>query len=291
MIQIKKAFLKIYKAAEVVFGGYGIGKFYPIRIAHAFFLKQMKLNFIIVQGHKMFLDSKDSLNLSLNGTYEEFETELFKKEIKESDIILDIGANIGYFTLIFAQIVGNHGKVFAFEPDPTNFALLKKNVEINGYENIVLINKAVSNKSGKLKLFLSDDNRGDHRIYDSYDGRNFVEIESIKLDDFFNDYNGKIDFVKMDVQGAEFLVVQGMLNLLNKNKNMKIISEYWPMGLKRSGAIPEEYLLLLLDLGFNLSNINETQKKIETITFKNLLEEYTPEKENYTNLLCLRERT
>jgi tRNA G37 N-methylase Trm5 len=125
----------------------------------------------VVQGHKMYLDSKESLDLSIYGVYEEYETDLIKKEIDRGDVVLDLGANIGYYTLLFAKKVGDEGRVYAFEPDPTNFSLLKKNVEINGYRNVVLIQKAVSNKNGKLKLYLNEDNKGDHRFYNSHDGR------------------------------------------------------------------------------------------------------------------------
>src|SRR3990167_1916537 len=186
---MKKILLAIYKAVQSVLGGHGIGRFYPIKIIKEFVLKHIKSNFAMVQGHKMLLDSKDSLNLSLYGIYEEYETELIQKEIQKGDVVLDIGANIGYYTLIFAKLVGENGKVFAFEPDPTNFDLLKQNVENNGYKNVVLDRKSVSDKNGRLKLFLSEDNLADHRIYDSKDGRRFVEIESVKLDDYFKDYN------------------------------------------------------------------------------------------------------
>lgn len=123
---------------------------------------------------------------------------------------------------------------------------------MNGYKNVILVQKAVSNKTGKLKLYLSEDNPGDHRIYNSHDGRKSFEIEAIRLDDYFKDYDGKIDFIKMDIQGAEGWAIQGMLNLLKKNKTVKIVSEFWPIGLKRSGIEPDEYLKLLIELGFKL---------------------------------------
>lgn len=224
------------------------------------------MNFAYVQGHKMFLDSKDSLRLSIYGIYEEFETKLIKKQIKQGDIVLDIGANIGYYTLIFAKLVGKNGKVYAFEPDPTNFAILKKNVEINGYKNIILINKAVSDKTGKLKLYLCNDNKGSHSIYPC-DNRKFVEIDSIKLDDFFSNYNGKIDFIKMDIEGAEYSAVKGMSNLLRKNEEIKIISEFAPMNLKRSGIEPEEYLKLLHNYGFKITKTSEVKSNISNYFF------------------------
>jgi hypothetical protein len=144
--------------------------------------------------------------------------------------------------------------------------------------NVVLVQKAVSNKTGKLRLFLAEENTADHRIYNSHDNRKSIEIESIRLDEYFKDYDGKIDFIKMDIQGAEGRAVQGMSNLLKKNKDVAILSEFWPMGLKRSGIEPREYLKLLLAHGFKLYEIKEQKKRIEPTTVKNLLKVYTPKK-------------
>jgi len=288
-MSMRKIMLSIYKKAVKILSGHGIGNFYPIKVIHSFVISYLKSNFAEVQGHKMFLDSKDSLCLSINGVYEPFETELVKKEIKKGDVVLDLGANIGYYTLIFAKLVGKRGKVFAFEPDPTNFSLLKKNVEMNGYKNVELVQKAVSNKTGKIKLYLCEDNKGDHRIYNSHDGRQSIEIEAIRLDDYFKNYNGAVDFIKMDIQGAEGGAIQGMFNLLKKN-NVKIITEFWSIGLKRFGIDSEECLKLLIEFGFKLYEVNEREKKIKPVNVPKLLEVYTPKKENSTNLLCLKEK-
>lgn len=287
---MRKILLSVYRKCVKILSGHGIEKFYLVKVIDDFIFSHLKSSFAEVQGHKMFLDSKDTLRLSINEIYEPLETELVKKEVKKGNVVLDIGANIGYYTLIFAKLVGKDGKVFAFEPDPTNFALLKKNVEINGYKNVILVQKAVSNKTGKLKLYLSEDNLGDHRIYNSHDDRKSVKIEAIRLDDYFKDYDGKIDFIKMDIQGAEGGAIQGMLNLLKKNKLVKIISEFWPWGLKRFGIGPDEYLKLLIELGFKLYEVNEQEKKIKSVNIPKLLEVYTPEKDNFTNLLCIREK-
>ena len=72
-------------------------------------------------------------------------TDVVTKEIQPGDTVLDLGANIGYFTLLFAKLVGNNGIVFAFEPEPQNIALLTKNIKINNYKNVTLVPKAVSN--------------------------------------------------------------------------------------------------------------------------------------------------
>ena len=289
-MNMRKIMLSMYKKAFKILRGHGIEKFYPAKVISRFIFSHLKPSFVEVQGHKMFIDSKSSLRLLILGAYEPFETELVQKEIKRGDVVLDIGANIGYYTLIFAKLVGEEGKVFAFEPDPTNFSLLKKNVEINGYKNVELVQKAVSNKTGKIKLYLSRYNNVCHCIYNSHDGRQSIEVETIRLDDYFKNYNGEVDFIKMDIEGAEGEAIQGMFNLLKKNNNVKIITEFLPIGLKSSSINPEKYLKLLIELGFKLYEINEREKKIKPVNIPKLLEMYSPEKGIYTNLLCLREK-
>ncbi|CEG11098.1 Methyltransferase FkbM (fragment) [groundwater metagenome] len=119
-----------------------------------------------VKGNKMYIDPKRDPVIALYdiGGYENAETQLFESRIKEGDVVLDIGANIGYYTLIAAKLVGVNGKVYAFEPDPTNFSFLKKSVEINNYKNVICEQKAVSNENGKVKLFLHKFITGAHTI-------------------------------------------------------------------------------------------------------------------------------
>lgn len=283
----------MYEKIVKVISGYGIRRFYLVRVVHNFIISHLKPNYVQVHDHKMFLDSKDSLSLSITGIHEPFETELVKKEIRKGDVVLDIGANIGYYTLIFAKLVGEEGKVFTFEPDPDNFALLKKNVKINGYQNVILVQKAVSNKTAMIRLYLSEDNKGDHRIYDSHDGRKSIKIEATRLDDYFTNYNGRINFIKIDIQGAESGALQGMSNLLKNNKSVKIVTEFWPIGLKRFGTNPKEYLKLLIKYCFKLYHIAEQEKKIEPVnialSYSKILDKYYPDG-NFTDLFCIKER-
>lgn len=254
-----------------------------------FFLSPFIKEVAEVQGHKMYLDRGDSLGLSVFGVFEPFMTKMVNKEVKEGDVVVDIGASIGYYTLIFAKLVGENGKVFAFEPAPDIFALLDKNVKTNGYKNVIMKQNAVSNKTEKSKLYLCGYNNMAHTLCDLHDGyHQWVEIESIKLNDYFADYNGKIDLIKLDVEGAECAAVEGLSNLLEKNKNVKIITEFHPKWLKMFGSDPEEYLNLLVKYGFKLYNINEENEKIELISINELLKIYTTEKRTWTNLLCKR---
>jgi FkbM family methyltransferase len=283
---VRKALFLIYKQCLRPISGHGLGRIYLTRALNDLVTSRLK-SVARVQGHKMFLDPRDHLNLFSNGIYEPFETEIVKTEVRKGDIVLDIGANIGYYTLIFANLVGPEGKVFAFEPDPGNFDLLEKNVEANGYHNVILVNKAVSNKNGKIKLYLSDD-IGDHRTYDPGDGRKFVEIEAVRLDDYFKQGTSRVNFIKMDIQGAEWEAIQGMNLLLQKNRDVKVITEFSPKLLRISGIRPEDYLGLLINHDLKLYHADERVQKIEPVDITEPLEKWMPSNRSYTNLLCKR---
>jgi FkbM family methyltransferase len=236
----------------------------------------------------MHLDPRDSLDLSVNEVYEPFETELVHQLVGKGDKVLDVGANIGYYTLIFARQVGACGRVFAFEPDPANFALLKKNVESNGYKNVVLVNAALSDQSGRLKLYLCDENRGDHRIYPSAENRQAIEIPAITADLCVGDQAGDIRFVKMDVQGAEGRVLLGMDRILQGPGLKNVMLEFWPQGLRSAGNDPEQVLDLLKRQEFGFQIIDQQRKQLSTVKPESLLRDFTMENGRQTNLLLSR---
>lgn len=267
-----------------------IAKFYPLKQFYHLLTRYLKPKIAVVMGHRMVLDWRDTLHLSLNGIYEPLTTELVKNEIKNGDIVLDIGAHIGYYTLIFAKLVGKNGKVYAFEPEPTNFALLEKNIQLNSYQNVILVRKAVSNKSEKVKLYIYKNHPAHHKIYNTHDGDSFIEIDAISLDDYFKSYEGKIDFIKMDIEGAELAAIQGMSSLLQKNTNVKIITEFHPNKLKEFGIEPETFLKQLLKYGFKLYHINEEKQKIDPIEITDLLQLCTPDTKYSTNIYLIREK-
>ena len=291
---MKAILINILRAAFRAFNknlsGYGLGRLYGASLLYEFLASKLTLSYAEVQGHKMFFDKKDSLLLSVNRVHEPYITELVKREINKGDIVIDIGANIGYYTLIFAQLVGKGGRVIAFEPESRNFDLLRKNVEINGYKNVILEQKAVSNSSGKANLYLCDENRIDDRIYDPHDGRKPIEIDAVRLDDYFAaNEKRKIDFIKMDIQGAEYAAIQGMSNLMKENDKLKIVTEYLPSALKGFGIIPPEtFLTFLTSYGFRLLNLNELKKKTEEIGIEDIVSKYNEHKDNHTNLLCIK---
>jgi FkbM family methyltransferase len=276
---------KIYYAI----GGRGLGRIKPLRWTYNALFGLLKPRSVMVQGHLMWLDDRDTLQLAVNEIYEPLETDLLKKNLKVGQTFVDVGANIGYYTLLAARLLGPKGKVYAFEPDPDNFRLLQKNVAANGYSNVTLVNKALSNKEGTVKLYRSQSNRGDHRIYDSHDGRPSVEIKTMTLDRFFLNRDKVIHFIKMDVQGAEAAALSSMKGLVLKNKGLKLVTEFSPGALKAFGSDARKYLAELQKLGFRLSEISEKDKTVKPVAPAQLLKRPWGGGEDYTNLFCVKD--
>lgn len=242
-------------------------KYYKTKYRDKKFSKLKHPDVETLYGNKMYLNPKDNIiskYLYGNKCWEPLETEFFKKIISEGMQVIDIGANIGYFSILFSKWVGDNGKVFAFEPDPDNYELLLKNIHANNCKNIIPIKKAVSNYDGKTFLFHSNENKGDHRIFEAKilpedEIRNRIEIESIRLDSFISPQQ-KIDFIKMDIQGSEMLALEGMMQILSRNHKMYLLTEFWPYAIEMSGRSPEEYLEILRKLGFKIYPLNKNEK-------------------------------
>ena len=226
-----------------------------------------------VHGYRMYADTLDrifALYLWKFSALESLETKLIKKIVKKNMVIFDIGANIGYYTLIFADIVGENGKVYSFEPDPNNYRLLVKNLKANGYGNVIPIRKAISDKVGEINFFFSEEHRGDHRIYDPGDGRKLLKVKTTTLDEFIND-KIKPDIIKIDIEGVEFLAFLGMNKLIKSNRNLIIICEFWPGALKKGGTSPQKFLNKIADYGFKINLINENKGSIEQTDIPSLI--------------------
>jgi len=286
---MKRILRQIYKIGEGILSGKGLARYRIVRASSKFLKSRIKLDFVEIDGQKMFLDDLDSMCLSINRVYEEFETKVVKKIIKKGDVVVDLGAMIGYYTLIFAKLVGNEGKVHAFEPEPTNFEILKKNVEINGYKNVILVRKAVSSKTGMEKLFISKWNKGGNTMLDLKDFDQSIKIDSIRLDDYLTDFAGKIDFIKIDIEGFEIEAIKGMSSVLQKMKNIKIMTEVNPYRIHAFGKEPKEYLQCLERLGFILYHLDQKKKKVIKMDLHELLKLCKPVKGYVINLLCLKE--
>jgi FkbM family methyltransferase len=152
---------------------------------------------------------------------------------KRGDIVVDIGAHIGHYTIIASKRVGANGKVVAIEASPSNFEILNRNIKLNQLANIISLNHVVYSKETKLKLYLPGEESG-HTIYNtviSDRARNedkFVEVNANTLDYLLQSKGIKqeqINWIKIDVEGAEFEVLKGAANILSNSKDIAILIE------------------------------------------------------------------
>ncbi len=240
----------------------------------------MTENIHFIQQHRMYLDINDSLNLMSGEVFEPDEVALVKKNVFPGSVVIDIGANIGYYTLLFAKLVGAHGHVFAFEPEPANFLLLTKNILLNNYNNVTWVPKAVASSNKRMKLFLCDESSGMHRIYPSLVCDQSLSVDAVSLDTFSPLQHKKIDFIKMDIEGAEYMAMYGMQNIIKKN-SPKLLTEFSPAALFESGTAPKKYLDLLLNCGYTIYDaqerpVNLVQLENDLILFEQAMQDIFP---------------
>lgn len=226
-----------------------------------------------VEGSKMYLNPriKGPMRTAFRGFIrscgkEKLTTQIFKQVVKDGDTVVDVGANIGYFTLLAARLVGKKGKVYAFEPEPRNYEAMLRNIVLNGYDNVFAVQKAVSNVTGIAKLYLSKIDVGAHTLREYHDHPQFeesqfgefVEVGSVTLDEFFQEKRHPIDVIKMDVEGAEMAALLGMDRIIGENENLKMFIEFYPSAIREMGYSPEEFIQKLLKYyGFSIIAIDE----------------------------------
>ena len=242
-----------------------------------------------VHGHRMFVDDMDSMKLSIEPAFEPLETRFCIAAAKPGGVVVDIGANIGYYTLLFAKHVGPSGRVVAFEPDQDNFRLLSANVSLNAYANVTVVQSAVSDTDEPLELYRNESNHMDHRTYDPGEGWEAVSVPSVRLDDYFAANSRGIDLIKMDIQGGEPRALAGMTRLLTENPAIVLVTELWPYGLRGARQDPGEFLRQLSLLGFQFSRIDERRQQIAGASAHDLLSALNEhDKWSATNIVCSR---
>ena len=240
-----------------------------------------------IDGHILSFDSHDKILLETfsKDEYEKATTDAVKKLVKKEMNVINIGANIGYFTLLMARQVGPTGKVLAFEPFPNTAKFLQKNVDINGYKNVEVYIKAVSNKKGKAAFWVGGSST--HSFLSelktqSYPQLTKVEVETITIDDLLKEKDSKIDFMMMDAEGSEQYILEGMKQTLETNPDIGIITEYNPYTLKLAETDEMSFLNLIERLGFSIFLIDEKDGEIKPSTKENIFKNIT-----YPNLANL----
>jgi FkbM family methyltransferase len=177
---------------------------------------------------------------------------LEKLNIKDTDLIIDIGANIGWYSLVLSS--KNSPEVISFEPTPVTYSLLKENIELNGKKNVHAYNVAVSDKAEKLTLHLYKDyNPGRNSFIKQKNSISTSEVDTIRLDSFLKEKRmdeRTVKLIKIDIEGYEYTAMSGALECLSKTEY--IVSEFSPELMKQINQDPMKYINLLKNSGFML---------------------------------------
>ena len=199
-------------------------------------------------------------------------THLFQQYLQPGMTVLDIGAHVGYYSRLSAQLIGDQGKVFAFEPHPNTRTYLQKNTR--SYPNITIAPVAVSDEAGSAELFdylmmsasgslqydptmaeLQQSQLGEQdvapRIQENFPVRKYT-VDKVVVDDYLNQRGiEQVDFIKMDIEGAELGALRGMKNIILQSPGLHLVMEYNPRALQSFGHEPEQALLEIIGYGFD----------------------------------------
>jgi len=240
-------------------------------------------------GDRFYLNSYGCIdnNIKKFSVWEPASTNIVHSIVKQGDVVLDIGANIGYFTVIMSKIVGEAGKVLAFEPTKHFGEVLQKTIEVNALKNVRLYNYGLSDKSSETKISIGDSSATIHWL-DNQGGGGVRGVESItlkKLDDIANSLNiEKLDFIKIDVDGHEPAFLEGAWNTIDKYKPI-ILMEIDHLHYLKAGVTAWDFYNKLREKGYHIYSEKNMKEYIDLDTFlydcgnfnqgKNIIIKYT----------------
>ena len=189
--------------------------------------------------------------------YEPETVDFILKNLKQKDVFIDIGTHVGFFSLLASRIVGDSGSVLSFELNPSNYSHLLAHLVINKINNVIPHNWAVTNKSEPLEFWNNMDNDGGHSLWDC--GKHDFNLKSkqnptkyaaygIALDDYRGINN--VNFIKIDTEGSEVLILKGMFNLISKFKPI-IVAEVNDFALNQMGTSHDEMRCIMKDFEYD----------------------------------------
>lgn len=200
-------------------------------------------------------------------TWEPYTTRLFQSALKSGSTVLDIGAHHGYFSILAANCVGPEGIVYAFEPSPENFTILKRNIELNRLENVIPVNMAVTDRSATLPFFFLQQTGVTGSLFSAHKpGEMTVPVECVSIDEYLK--GTVVDVVKMDIEGGEPSALDGMRDILSHSADAVLFVEINQDCLIQAGSSPKKLITKLNDAGFRCQDIDETNKTLGPVNLR-----------------------
>lgn len=200
----------------------------------------VKIMYGYLKGYK-FVITENSGWSPILGRWEPENHKIFAQLIRPGQTVFDLGANNGIHSLLFSKLVGNNGKVYAFEPLASNIEEIKKNCELNNVKNIQTVGSAVGSYDGEVKFVVGNSNKqGSIKGIGTESGKE-LSVKLISLRTFIENENIRPDFIKIDIEGAESESLLGMGDLIKKLKPIFFVELHTPEQDKKVGEIFQQF--------------------------------------------------
>ncbi len=268
--------------------GHGLGDRWPINVVwqgiEAKLAARQNVD-IDINGYKLHIQGLSggiATQLLRGQPYEPLTTKVLNQILPMIEDAVDVGANIGYYTLLMSTRV--RGKVFAYEPEDNNFQALCNNVKMNGCSNVTPFQEAVSDEVGTANLFVSGLESGEHSLVVK---RHFVTSQSVHVTalNYLQSYN--VGLIKTDTEGNDFKVLLGARRLLARRPSTVFLTEFWPEGIRKSGYNPKMFWVFLEALFKHIHVIDELGNEIVKGVYEDAVNRSS--KGLSVNLLCANE--
>lgn len=209
------------------------------------------------------VEAWDVLGQLGRGAFEPYEAQLFDAILRRGMRVIDLGANIGYYTLRAARSIGPTGHVYAFEPDPRTAPYLRRNVARNAARNVSVIEAAASGRSGEAVFRQSGraSHSGLHHTMSEH-APIAVSVVTSRVDDHVQ---GPVDVVKMDIEGEEPAALQGMAGILSSSPALRLFTEFSPRALEKAGNQPQAFMDWMKSNFEIVASINEHDQSLRTL--------------------------
>lgn len=227
------------------------------------------------------------------GRWEPLETEVIIRCLQGGCDFYDVGANVGWYSVVAGlTLADGDGAVHAFEPAVENAQLLLHNVLDNRLSNVRVNPCAMGAQTGSIDLRLSEDNKGDHQAHGGFDNRVTAPASMIRFDRYHIPSRRRV-FMKLDTQGSELAVIEGMGTYLQSIDNLAMLIEFWPLGLEHALGNIDRLIGMLRGAGFHAFTLTEDDAYLRPASWNILAAaakgRLAPETGRFVNLLLCRD--
>lgn len=227
-----------------------------------------------VYGHKLFVDTDDlslTPHILVDGVWESWITTVFRRSMRRGMTVVDVGANVGWYSILAADLVGPQGRLVAFEANPRLADIAYRNLSINGFaERSTVEAKAVYAETTTLEFKIFERFKGGSSLFTNeavaetyHDQLRRLEVPAVRLDDYFAP-GTRVDFLKIDAEGAEGFVLRGAGRVLADNPQISILMEFAPATINAAYGEAKRFLDEIATLGFRVQRITDDATLVPT---------------------------